>query len=355
MPKMTAEEVRELVGGQLEGTASRVIERVSTLDRATPEELSFVATARYLPYLGATRAGVVLVRREWSAAVPDGSSAVIVDDPHAALSEVLARLYPAAEREAGIHPSAVVAADARLGEEVSIGPFAVVGEGVVIGRRSIIGSHAVVAQRCRIGEDVTIHAQATLYEGVVVGDRAVIHSGARIGKDGFGYVWKDGGHRKIPQVGGCVLEEDVEIGTNVTIDRGSVGDTIVGAGSKIDNLVHLGHNVRLGRHVILISQVGISGSTTVGDAAVLAGQVGVGGHLSIGAGARVGGQAGVTANIPPGQTYSGYPARPHREAMRAQASMFKLPELIRRLKRIEDAVFGKLEKSPEREESASAE
>jgi UDP-3-O-[3-hydroxymyristoyl] glucosamine N-acyltransferase len=181
-----------------------------------------------------------------------------------------------------------------------------------------------------------IHSQATLYAGVVLGNRCVIHSGARIGKEGFGFVWHDGGHRRIPQVGGCVLGDDVEVGCNTTIDRGSIGDTVVGEGTKIDNLVQVGHNDRLGKHVVLISQVGISGSTTVGDGAVLAGQVGVGGHLSIGAGAKLGGQAGVIGDVPAGATYSGYPARPHREAIRAQGLIFRLHELFRRVRALEE-------------------
>jgi UDP-3-O-[3-hydroxymyristoyl] glucosamine N-acyltransferase len=226
-----------------------------------------------------------------------------------------------------------------IGPGVSIGPHAVIGEDVVIGSRSTIGAHAVVGSGCRIGEDSMIHAHATLYEGVLLGKRVIVRSGARIGAEGFGYVWTDGGHRQVPQVGGCVLEDDVEIGANSTVDRGSVGDTVIGSGSKIDNLVHVGHNVILGRHTILVAQVGISGSTRVGDGAVLGGQVGVAGHLTIGAGARLGAQAGVISDVPAGHTYSGYPARPHREAMRAQAGIFKLSEMFRRLRALEERVF----------------
>jgi UDP-3-O-[3-hydroxymyristoyl] glucosamine N-acyltransferase len=207
-----------------------------------------------------------------------------------------------------------------------------------------VGAHAVIGRGARVGEGSVIHAQATLYPEVVVGKRCVVHSGARIGKEGFGFVWHEGGHRRVEQVGGCVLEDDVEIGCNSTVDRGSIGNTVVGAGTKIDNLVHLGHNVRTGRHVILIAQVGVSGSTSIGDGAVLAGQVGVGGHLEIGAGARIGGQAGVTADIPAGATYSGYPARPHREAMRAQGAVFRLPELMKRVKELEKMLLGKSDK-----------
>jgi UDP-3-O-[3-hydroxymyristoyl] glucosamine N-acyltransferase len=197
----------------------------------------------------------------------------------------------------------------------------------------------VLGRDCRIGPDAVIHAQATLYDGVQVGARSVVHSGARLGADGFGYVWDGTGHRKVPQVGGCRIGDDVEVGANTTIDRGSIGDTVVEDGTKSDNLVQIGHNCRIGRHVIIVSQVGISGSTRVGDGAVLGGQAGVQGHIEIGAGARVGGQAGVIGSVAAGETVSGYPARPHREALRVQAAMMKLPELMRRLKELEKAVL----------------
>lgn len=337
---ITAEEIRELVDGELIGDPQRTVDRVASLDRASERALAFVAAARYVPYLQATRAGVVLVRREWSEQVPSEATAILVADPHAALRIALLELYPPKRAAPGVHPTAVVPRSARVDEDASIGPFVVVGEDVEIGPGCTLGAHVVIGSGCRLGRDVAIHPHVTLYDGVMVRDRAVIHSGARVGKDGFGYVWADGGHRRIPQVGGCVIGEDVEIGANVCIDRGSVGDTVVGAGTKIDNLVQLGHNVEVGSHVILVSQVGISGSSSIGDGAVLGGQVGVGGHLTIGPGARVGAQAGVTGDVPTGETYSGYPARPHREALRAQAATFKLPELLRRFKRLEETVFG---------------
>jgi UDP-3-O-[3-hydroxymyristoyl] glucosamine N-acyltransferase len=340
MREITAGEIRALVGGELKGDENRVVTAVAPIDRAWPEALSFVATARYLAYLQATRAGVVLVRPDWLDEVPDGCTAVVVPDPHAALQLVLTETHPAHVPLPGVHPTAVIGEHANVSPAASIGPFAVIGDGAVIGA-SEVGAHAVVGANCRIGDGVTIHAQATLYEGVVVGDRSIIHSGARVGKPGFGFVWREGAHRKIPQIGGCVIGEDVEIGANVTIDRGAIGDSVVGDGTKIDNLVQLGHNVQIGRHVILVSQVGIAGSSAVGDGAVLAGQVGVGGHLSIGAKATVGGQGGVISDVPPGATYSGYPARPHREALRAQAGIFKIPDLLRRLRRLETAVFGR--------------
>jgi UDP-3-O-[3-hydroxymyristoyl] glucosamine N-acyltransferase len=235
---------------------------------------------------------------------------------------------------------------ARVDATATVGAYAVIGDGTVVGARVRIGAHVVIGRGCVVDADAVIHPQATLYDGVSVGERSIVHSGARLGADGFGYVPEGGGLRKVPQVGSCRLEADVEVGANTTIDRGSIGDTVIGRGSKIDNLVQIGHNCRLGRSVIVVSQAGISGSTRIGDGAVLGGQSGFQGHIEVGAGARVGAQAGVTASVAPGETVSGYPARPHREAMRAQAAVFRLPELLKRVKSIERAVFGAASSPP---------
>lgn len=335
MTELTVGQIAQAVAGEIRGDPGVPISGVGTLESAQPHELSFVANPRYLPYLHDTRAGAVLLPRALSESAPEGVVCVVVEDPHIAMYHALRLLYPAAARRAEIHPTAVVDASAVLAEGVTVGALAVVERGARIGAGTVVGAHAYVGPECEIGEACTIHPHATLNAGVVLGARCVIHSGARIGREGFGFVWLDGGHRRVPQVGGCILGDDVEIGANSTVDRGSIGDTVIGAGTKIDNLVHLGHNVKVGRHVLVIAQVGVSGSTTIGDGAVLAGQAGVGGHLTIGARARIGGQAGVTADVPEGETYSGYPARPHRESLRAQGAVSRLPELIKRVKEIE--------------------
>jgi UDP-3-O-[3-hydroxymyristoyl] glucosamine N-acyltransferase len=336
MPSLTLSEIANHVGGALSGDPDRRITGVAPLEEAGPEQLSFVANPRYLPYVQGTRAGVLLVPEALAERLSGEVARIVVRDAHVALYRLLPRLHPPQTPTPGIHPSAVVAEDAELGDRVSIEPFAVIESGAVLGEGTRIGAHAVVGAGARVGAGCVIHSQATLYPGVVLGNRCIIHSGARIGKEGFGFVWLEGGHRRLPQVGGCVLGDDVEVGCNTTIDRGSIGDTVVGEGTKIDNLVQVGHNDRIGRHVIIISQVGISGSTTIGDGAVLAGQAGVGGHLSVGAGARVGAQGGVTGDVPAGATYSGYPARPHREALRAQGLIFRLQELFRRVRALEE-------------------
>jgi UDP-3-O-[3-hydroxymyristoyl] glucosamine N-acyltransferase len=341
MPELSIREVAQVTGGQPFGDASRVVRGVAPLDEAGPEHLSFVANPKYFAYIGATRAGALLVPEGADVALPAGASGVRVADAHVALSRVLPLLHPQAQPPAGVHPTAVLGAGVQVGEGASVGPYAVVEEGARLGAGCRVGAHVYVGAGCQVGAGAVLHPHATLYHATVVGDRAVVHSGARLGADGFGFVFEGGEHRKVPQVGRCVIEDDVEIGANTTVDRGSIGDTVVGRGSKLDNLVHVGHNCRLGRGVIVVAQVGISGSTRVGDFAVIGGQAGIGGHLTIGAQARIGAQAGVTADVEAKATVSGYPARPHREAMRAQAAVFKLPALLKRIAEIERAIFGR--------------
>lgn len=335
MPELSVAELARHVGGEAVGDLTRRLRAVASLDTATEHDLSLVANRKYLPYVGATRAGAVLVSRELVDALPPGITQIRVADAHVALRQVLMLLHPPPPHVPGIHPTAIFGADAEVGADVAIGPYAVIGRGVRLGARVQIGAHVVIGDGCEVGADTVLHPHVTLYPGVQVGERCILHSGVRLGGDGFGYAFVEGEHRKVPQVGGCRIGDDVEIGANTTIDRGSIGDTVVGRGTKIDNLVHLGHNVRVGEHVIVVAQVGVSGSSSVGDYAVLGGQVGVAGHLSIGERARLGAQAGVTTDVPAGETYSGYPARPHAEALRAQAALFRLPALLRRIRELE--------------------
>jgi UDP-3-O-[3-hydroxymyristoyl] glucosamine N-acyltransferase len=341
MPELTIAEVARAAGGEVvQGDPARVVRGVKPLEEAGPEDLSFVAGPRYQAYIRSSRAGAVLVGADVGE-LPAEMAAVRVDDPRAALARVLERLYPPSTPAPGVHPSAVVEEGARVDPTASVAAFAVVGAGAVVEAGAAVGAHAVVGRGCRVGAGAVLHAHVTLYDGTRVGARSIVHAGARLGADGFGFVPEGGGLRKVPQVGGCVIGDDVEIGANTTIDRGSIGDTVVGDGTKIDNLVQVGHNCRLGRHVIVVSQVGISGSTRVGDGAVLGGQAGVQGHIEIGAGARIGAQAGVTASVAAGAVVSGYPARPHREALRAQAALFSLPKLVERLRALERLVAGR--------------
>lgn len=332
---MRASELARLVGGRLQGGDDPEITGVAPLERAGPNELSFLANPRYLTYFRQSRAGVILVRSGQEGVDRDEGVTIHVEDVHRALATALRHLYPEVAPEPGIHPTAVVAEDARIGEGVSVGPYAVIESGASLGARVRVGPHSVVGHGCELGDDVVLHDHVTLYPGVRIGPRSILHSGVRAGVDGFGYVFAEGAHRKVPQVGGCVIGADVEIGANTTIDRGSIGATEIGDGVKIDNLVHIGHNVRIGPHSIVVAQVGIAGSTIIGQGVTLAGQAGLAGHLTVGDGATVAAQAGVFGDVPAGATYSGYPARPHKEALRAQAAMFRLPKILQRLNELE--------------------
>jgi UDP-3-O-[3-hydroxymyristoyl] glucosamine N-acyltransferase len=322
-----------MVGGVLHGDPQASVSAVAPLDRAETHHLTFLANAKYAE-LAATRSlGVVLVTPPLADATA-ARARIVVQNPHEAMLPLLPRLYPVPEHRPGIHPTALLGRGVVLGDDVAVGPYAVLGDGATVGARTRIDAHAVVGAGVAIGEECQIYPSVTLYPGTVLGPRVRVHAGARLGSDGFGYVFRDGVHAKIPHVGRCIVDADVEIGANTTIDRGSIDDTVIGAGTKIDNLVHVAHNVRIGRLCLLMAQVGIAGSVHVEDGCIIAGQAGISGHVTIGRGARLAAQAGVFGSIPAGETWSGYPARPHKEALRAQAAMFKLPSLIRALERI---------------------
>ena len=331
---ITAEAIAALVSGELIGDGTTVVSGVAPLDRAEENELSILSSAKYVPMLADTRAGVVLIDPEFRDVAGKPRARIIVKQPLEKLLSLLPRLYPESAPAAGVAATARVGKGASIGERVSIGEYVVIGPAATVADDVTIGAHSVVGARAVIGEGARILPGVTIYPAAEIGARTIIHSGARIGCDGFGYVFRDGAHNKIPHVGRCIVGDDVEIGANTTIDRGSIDDTVIGNGTKIDNLVHIAHNVRIGEKCLLMAQVGIAGSVTVGDGAILAGQAGIGGHLTIGAGARIGAQAGVFGDIPAGETWSGYPARPHKESLRASAALFKLAGMMRRLEKL---------------------
>jgi UDP-3-O-[3-hydroxymyristoyl] glucosamine N-acyltransferase len=332
-----ASAIAQLVGGQLEGGADPDITGVAPLDRAGPADLSFLARAKYAPYVADSSASVVLV----VPALVERVSArprIVVQDVHRALAELLPRLYPPAAPVPGVHATAVIGRGASLGAEVSVAAYVVIGAGVRVGERTRIGPHVTIGDGCEIGEDVVLHAHVSLYPGVRLGARSIVHAGARLGVDGFGYVFADGAHRKVPQVGSCVIGDDVEIGANTTIDRGSIGATEIGRGVKIDNLVHIAHNVRVGAGTLMAALVGIAGSTRIGKGVWIGGQSGVINQLDVGDGARITIRTGVTRDVPAGETVSGSPGRPHREELRRLALVGRIPKLLARIEALEREV-----------------
>ena len=335
---LTAAELAEATGGTLVGDAAATVCAIAPLDRAGPDELTFLASAKYAALFEGTAAGVALVAPELKDTPGAPRARIIVAKPHEAMLALIPRFYRPVVRTPGVHPSAHIAPGASLGRDVCIEAGVVVEDGAAIGDRTWLGAYVVVGEHATIGADGQLYPQVTIYPNSRIGDRVVLHSGVRIGSDGFGFVTqKVNGrmeHTKIPHVGRAIIGDDVEIGANSTIDRGSVDDTVIGAGTKIDNLVQVGHNARVGRLCLLCAQVGVGGSSRIEDGVVLAGQAGISGHLTIGSGAKVGAQAGVIGDIPAGESWSGYPARPHRESMRAHAALFKLAELMKRLEQL---------------------
>lgn len=329
---MKASEIASAAGGTFARGADPELTGIAPLDRASPADLSFLSNARYAGDAGASRAGVLLVTADLAEALPQATPRIVVKDVYAALGAILPLLYPTIPSGPGIHPTAVIGPDVTIGAGVHIGPYVTIEAGSRIATRAHLGAYCAVGRDCVVGEDAYLHPHVSLYGRTRIGPRSILHSGVRIGVDGFGYHSAAGVHHKIPQVGTCLIGADVEIGANTTIDRGSIGPTEIGDGCKIDNLVHIGHNVRIGAHSIVVAQVGISGSTHVGKGATLGGQAGINGHIRIGDGATIAGQAGVFGDVPAGATYSGYPARPHREALRIQAALHRLPALLRQLR-----------------------
>ena len=314
------------------GPASTAVAGVAPLERAGPGDLSFLASPRYLPYFERTSASVVLVAPAFEAATGGPETRIVVPEPYAALLVVLPVLYPQAVWEAGVHPTAVVGRGATWQEPVAIGPNVCVGHDVQLGKNVRIGAGCVLGDGVAVGDDTQLYPGVTLYSGTALGKRVIVHAGAVLGSDGFGYIpgkaGEAGGHRKIPHVGRCLIGDDIEIGANTCIDRGSVDDTVIGSGTKIDNLVHIAHNVRIGARCLIMAEAGIAGSCQVEDDVIIAGQTGIADHITIGRGARLLVQSGIIADVSADATVSGYPARPHREVLRAQAALYRLAKIV---------------------------
>ncbi len=318
-------ELARIAGAELDAEAdpAAMIADVAPLDRAGPAEIGFLDDKRYVPQLSRTRAGACLLRPEMAKEAPEGLALLLTAEPHRGFARIAEAFYPRMTGPTAVDPSAVIDPSARVGEGCDIAAGVVIGAAAEIGDHCAIGAHAFIGPGVVLGSSSAVGAGASLMY-CIIGERVIIHAGARIGQDGFGYILGKDGHQKVPQLGRVLVGDDVEIGANTTIDRGALGDTEIGAGSKIDNLVQIGHNVRLGRGCVVVAQVGISGSTALGDFVMIAGQAGLSGHLNVGHGARIGAKSGVMRDIAPGDTVFGYPAMPRKQYMRQVALIARL-------------------------------
>lgn len=337
---MTIQEIADLVGGEVEGDGKTAINGASGIKEAQPGDVTFLANSRYQSLLKETNATCVIVQP--SVSVPKGKIVIRHESPSLAFAKIMEQLGPEpVNYPPGIHPTAVIGKDVRLGKDVSIQPHVVIEDGAVIGDNTGIGAGVFIGRDTHIGSDSFIYPRVVVREGISIGNRCIIHSGTVIGSDGFGYATVRGIHHKIPQIGTVVIEDDVEIGANVTIDRARFDKTWIKKGTKIDNLVQIAHNVVIGENSIVVAQVGISGSTTIGNNVILAGQSGAAGHITIGDNAIVCGRAGVTKSVPVGQTVSGFPAAPHNKVKRLQALVNRLPKLYGKVLELEKRINGK--------------
>ncbi len=318
---MRLAELADHLGAELIGDPEAQVRAVRALDEAGPEDLAFMRDSRFAAQARASRAGAILVS---DPGLLPARNLLVSPQPQLALVRAVELLHPADRPIPGVHPSAVVAEDANLGDGVSIGPCAVVGQRGLVGPRTVVGAGCVLGDDVVVGADCTLHPRVVVQHGCRIGDRCTLHPGVVVGSDGFGYATAEGVHHKIPHVGIVVLEDEVELGANTCVDRATLGETRIGRGTKVDNLVQIAHNVTVGEASIVTAQVGLAGSASLGRYVVMGGQSGVSDHVRVGDRAQIAGRAAVFRKVPEGELYAGVPARPYREWMRAQASVARL-------------------------------
>lgn len=339
-------QLAEMVDGEIRGNPDRVIEGVRTLEKAGPEDLAFITNPRYRGAAAASHAGALLTKEPIQDVEKDF---LLTEDPYYALSKIIAAIYPPQVPEPGMHETAIVAPTAEVDPSATVGPYCVVGEAARIGAGVVLHPHVVVGSGCVIGDESILYPRVVVYPGCLLGERCILHSGVVLGSDGFGYAPHAGAHVKLQHSGRVVLENDVEIGANSTVDRALLDETRIGAGTKIDNLVQVAHNVRLGQRCLLVSQSGIAGSTSFGDDVILAGQSGVAGHLKLGDGVQVAAKSAVFKSVEAGNRVAGIPAGDAAAWLRQQALAARLGEMNRRLGRLE----AKLEEAKKGEDGES--
>lgn len=336
--EFTAQQIADYLGGRIEGDPSARVKDFARIEEGRPETLTFLSNDKYEPFLYETLCSIALVKDDFVAreTLPETLTLIRVPDSYAALAQLMQLAASFADPQPkNIDPLSLVHPTAKVGKDCYIGPYAIISEGVQIGDNCRIYPHTYIGRNCQIGNDCTLYPNVTLYHATEMGDRCIIHAGAVIGADGFGFAPTDGIYEKIPQLGRVRLASDIEVGANSCIDRAAIGTTEVGKGSKIDNLVQLGHNSSIGEHTVIAAQVGISGSCHVGSHCLLGGQSGISGHLTIGDNVSLGGQTGILGNVPAGSVWQGTPGMPARDFLRSAVISRKLPQLLERIEKLE--------------------
>jgi UDP-3-O-[3-hydroxymyristoyl] glucosamine N-acyltransferase len=335
--ELTAETIARHLNGRVIGDKSLVLTGFAPATTARPGELTFAENPSFFAKAESSDASAILVEQEFES---DRKTLIKVVSSRIAFAQVLPLFFPEPKVSPGIHPTAVIAQSAKVDSSVHVGPHCTVGENCVIGANSILHSGVSIGPETSVGRDCIFYPGVRIYHRCTINDRVIIHADTVVGSDGFGYVLDDGVHRKIPQVGTVIINDDVEIGANVTIDRGTLGPTVIGRGTKIDNLVQVAHNVQIGEHCIIIAQVGIAGSTRIGNRTQIGGQVGIAGHLKIGDNVQIAAQSGVMHDIPDGEKWFGAPAQPDRKAKRILLAIQQLPRTIKRISELEHWIRG---------------
>ena len=334
----TASEIAERIGGEVVGDGGIELGGFAQADAASPGDLTFAENEKYFRLAEQSKASAILAPGEFTSKT---KTVIRVKDARIAFARVLPLLFPEKQFAPGIHPSAVIAESAQVADTATIGPNCVIGEGAAIGEQTVLEANCTVGDHSTLGQAVRLFSNVSVYSQCKLGDRVRVHAGSVIGSDGYGYVFDQDHHRKILQGGGVVIGNDVEIGANCTIDRGALGDTVIGEGTKIDNLVQIGHNVVIGKHCIIVAQNGIGGSTQIGEYSTLGGQVGVIGHIKIGPKAMIAAQSCVLNDLEGGRQYMGFPAIPNFQAKRQLIAAQQLPELIKRVRELEKQLANK--------------
>ena len=334
----TANEIAERVDGEVVGDGSIMLVGFAQADAATPGDLTFAENKQFFDLAEKSQATAILAPDKF---ISETKTIIRVKNARIAFARVLPLFFPEKQYPPGIHPSAVIAKSAQVADTATIGPNCIIGESTAIGEQTVLEANCIIGDHSTLGQAVRLFANVSVYSQCKLGDRVRVHAGSVIGSDGYGYIFDKDHHRKIPQVGGVVIEKDVEIGANCTIDRGALGDTMIGEGTKIDNLVQIGHNVVIGKHCIIVAQNGIGGSTQIGEYSTLGGQVGVIGHITIGPKAMIAARSTVLNSLEGGKQYMGFPAISNFQAKRQIIAAQQLPELIKRVRELEKQLANK--------------